>query len=734
MAIRRVLHSPVLMQRRIFIVFVVALATVGAAWFGWTYANRTTALGGPIILISVDTLRADHLPAYGYKDVETPAIDALAADALVFDQAWAHSPQTMPSHTSIFTGLLPFEHGVRDNMGFILKPGTPTLASRLRDRGFATGGFVSAYVLRNEVGIGQGFDTYDDKLPSASPEVQIGDVQRDGAVTVNAALTWLATQSSPRFFLFLHLYEPHTPYTPPDRFKRFKPYDGEIAYADELVGRLLAALKARRLYDNALIIFLSDHGEGLGDHGEMEHGLFLYRETMHVPLVIKLPRSRQAGRRVATPVQHIDLLPTILDLVRAPRVANTRGRSLAPLFDGGTIPEQGLYAEALYPRYHFGWSELYALTDARYRFIRAPRDELYDVVQDPAERRNIAAERDSTRVAMRQGLDRIMAGAAIDTPTQVTAEDRERLKALGYIGSAAETSAKAGADSLPDPKDKIQVLEQYRDALALVRAGRQREAIVAFQTMVAANPLMADVWNEIAGLLVRQGRLEEAIVAYKKQVDASPHDPAALVSVAQALIELGKLDEAKLQAELALRLIPETDKRWRASAHKMLMRIALAQNNLVDARAEAQKGQQEDPSIPLPDYLEGLIRYNAGQFAEALPYFEKAVRAVEGRAFQVPDLRYYLGDTLGRLERYPDAEQQLREEVRQFPMDLRARAGLAMLCRAQGRTADAERAIEGILQIAPTPQGFALVEKLWLMFDEPARAAAVRAQAKSAGR
>lgn len=722
------------MKRRIFIVVVVALATVGAAWFGWTYAQRTTAIGGPIILISVDTLRADHLPIYGYKDVETPSIDSLAADGLVFDQAWAHSPQTLPSHASILTGLLPFEHGVRDNMGFVLRPATATLARRLHDRGFASGGFVSAYVLRNETGIGQGFDFYDDKLPPASPEVQIGDVQRDGAETVKSALTWLATQSSPRFFLFLHLYEPHTPYTPPDRFKRFKPYDGEIAYADELVGRLVAALKERRLYDEALIVFLSDHGEGLGDHGEMEHGLFLYRETIRVPLVIKLPGRLQAGRRITTPVQHIDLVPTILDLVRAPRDTNTRGRSLAPLFDGAAIPEQGLYSEALYPRYHFGWSELYSLTDARYRFIRAPRDELYDIVQDPSERRNIAPDRDSARVAMRQGLERIMVGASVESPAQVTPEDRERLKALGYIGTSAATTTKAGADSLPDPKDKIQVLEQYRNALELVRSGRPREAIVAFQDMVAANPLMADVWNEIAGLLVRQGRLEEAVAAYKKQVDASPHDPAALVSVAQALIELGKLDEAKLQGELALRLLPETDRRWRASAHKMLMRIALARSDLVDARAEALKGQQEDPSIPLPDYLEGLIRYNAGQFADALPYFEKAVRAVEGRAFQVPDLRYYLGDTLGRLERDTEAEQQLREEVRQFPSDLRARAGLAMLYRTQGRAAEAESAIAGILKIAPTPQGFALAEKLWSMFGETARAANVRAQAKAAGR
>ncbi len=716
------------MKVRTVFLMAAIVAIAGAAWFGWRYWAASRPFAGPIVFISIDTLRADRLPIYGYEKITTPAIDALATDGLVFDHAWAHSPQTLPSHASIMTGLLPFEHGVRDNMGFSLKPGAWTLAGALRSAGYATGGFVSAYVLRADVGIGQGFDAYDDRLPAASPEVAIGDVQRDGADTLAAAEAWLSSRTSSKFFLFLHLYEPHTPYAPPARYAKGDPYDGEIAYADELVGKLIATLKSRGLYDDALIVLLSDHGEGLGDHGEMEHGLFLYRETMHVPLIVKRPGRRGAGTRVAAPVQHIDLVPSLLSMIQAPVPAGLRGRSLAPVMDGGAIPEQGLYAEAMYPRYHFGWSELYSLTDARFRFIRAPRDELYDTTNDPRERRNLAGEREQTRVAMRQALDRLMAGAAIDAPGHVSAEDRERLKALGYIGMQATVDTKAGAESLPDPKDKVHVLEQYRRGLELVRNGRTSDAIPVLKAIVDENPRMADVWSEIAGLLVRQGRHKEAIEAYKRQVEVAPHDPAAIVSVVQLLVETGRSDEARAQADAALKVLPATEGRWRAAVHKMLMRMAVARNDVATARAEAELARKEDATLPLPAFLDGLIRYNAGQYAEALPYFEQVVRETEVRTFQVPDFRYYLGDTLGRLERYDEAAKYFAEEIRFFPSSLNARAGLAMVYRVQDRVDESNRAVEAILRQAPTPEGSALAEKLWTMFGESGRAAAVRAE------
>ncbi|MEI6246232.1 MAG: sulfatase, partial [Acidobacteriota bacterium] len=359
------------------------------------------AQAGPVILISIDTLRADHLSLYGYTKGRTPNIDALAKESVVFDRAYAHAPQTLPSHTSILTGELPFEHGVRDNIGFTVRPNTPTMASLFRSAGYATGGFVSAYVLRTETGIGQGFDVYNAELPAGSLDRPLAQVQRTAPDTVSAAIRWLTSHVDPKLFLFVHLYEPHMPYEPPARFKDLAPYDGEIAAADEAIGTLMAELRRRDWYDSATIALISDHGEGLGDHGEDEHGLFLYEPTIHVPFVLKLPKERSAGRRVTTPVQHIDLLPTFAATAGFKAPAALRGRNLLPVAGGRALDAQGIYSEAMMPRYHFGWSELTSLTDERYKFIRAPKPEIYDLERDRAETTNLIADRAQVAQAMR---------------------------------------------------------------------------------------------------------------------------------------------------------------------------------------------------------------------------------------------------------------------------------------------------------------------------------------------
>jgi arylsulfatase A-like enzyme len=256
----------------------------------------------PVILISIDTLRSDHLPAYGYRGIATPNLDRFAADGIVYEHAFSHVPLTLPSHASIFTGLLPAHHGVRDNAAFHLDAKTPTIASMLRARGYATGGVISAYVLRGSTNISSGFDTYNDAIPFIEG-APTGNLARPGRETIAIAKQWIATKSTQPFFAFVHLFEPHAPYEPT--------YDGEIATADALVGDLLDSLRASNLYDDALIIVLSDHGEGLGDHGEQEHGVLLYREALQVPLIVKLPRNERKGTRVAEVVQLVDVLPTI---------------------------------------------------------------------------------------------------------------------------------------------------------------------------------------------------------------------------------------------------------------------------------------------------------------------------------------------------------------------------------------------------------------------------------------
>ena len=698
----------------------IPLITAIAAIWPALHRGAPSPADGPIVLISIDTLRADHLPVYGYRHVSTPNVDALAGDSTVFDRAYSHTPQTLPAHATILSGELPFEHGVRDNIGFTIKKDQWFLQRGLRERGWATGGFVSAFVLRKATGIDQGFDTFDSEMPAASPELSVGQVQRDGAQTLAAAERWVDARRDPRFFLFIHFYEPHKPYEPPPRYRQYLPYDGEIAYADELVGRLIDHLKAQQLYDRSTIVLLSDHGEGLGDHGEQEHGLFLYQETTHVPLMIKRPGDGRQ-RRVASPVQHIDLVPTILDLVGAPARTSLRGRSLGPLLDGtGTIKETGIYAEALYSRYHFGWSELYSLTDARYRLIRAPRDELYDLQTDPREQSSVAAGRPLIRQAMRQALESTIANASIQAPSAVSEEDQQRLAALGYVGTGSKTPLALPGDTLPDPKDKVGVLEEYRKATELAGGLKYPEATALYRKLLARDPEMSDVWLQLAQVLVRQGLTAEAVSAYREVIKRIPKDAGSLLGAGSGLLRLGKLDEARQHAELAVSASP-------APAHELLARIALARHDRDGALREARLAEQADPTLPMPLYVQGLLAYNQGQYAAALPPLVQARdQMLKRRTLQMNDLNYYIGDSLARLERYQEAEPYLLEEIRVFPHNTRARASLAMLYRAEGRNADAERAIQELLRVSPTAEGRRLAERLWTMFGEPQKAAAVK--------
>lgn len=693
----------------------------GTAFWVLNRAPSARPLDGPIVLISIDTLRADRLPAYGYTKTKTPNIDRLVADGVLFEHAYSHSPQTLPAHASILSGELPFEHGVRDNIGFSVSGDQRFVQHSLKDAGFATAGFVSAYVLRHQTGINRGFDVYDDALPAAAPDRPLGQVQRAGADTVAAARAWIDRQPSSKFFAFVHIYEPHKPYAPPARFAAGDPYDGEVEHADEIVGQLLDHLRAKSFYDRATILLLSDHGEGLGDHGEDEHGIFLYRETIRVPFIVKLPGSRGAGRRVAAPVQHVDVLPTMLEL--AGISGSHGGRSLVPVLTGsGDLPPASIYSESLSPRYHFGWSELYALTDDRYRLIRAPRDELYDIQRDPGERTSIAAERTQVRTAMRRALDEILGEAPVNAPSLVSDDDRRKLAALGYVGTQSGVSVSESGDRLPDPKDKIGVLQKYKRATDLAGSRRFEEAIALYRELLREEPDMSDVWLQLAEIYGRRGMTQDMVAAYKEAIERNPKDAAALTGAATGLLRLGKLDEARGHAQLAIEVA-------RPSAHELLARIALERGDAPTARREAQLAHEADRTLPLPAVVEGRLLHKAGQFEAAIPHFREARRALEARTLQMPDVNYYLGDCLARLERYREAEPHFLAELAVFPANARARAGLAMLYRAMARDKESEQAIADLVRHSPTREGYDLAAQLWTMFGEPRRAADARAAA-----
>ena len=562
-------------------VFAVVLVAALAGTISYT-RKGTVKPHGPIVLVSIDTLRADRLPIYGYGKGRTPALDRLASESTVFDRAYAHAPQTLPSHASMFTGLLPFDHKVRDNLGFSLKDGAATIAGAFHRAGYRTAAFVSAFVLRPETGIGQGFEVYDAEFPPAAADRSPAQVQRPGSSTLAAATKWLRAQADDRFLLFFHIYEPHRPYAPPARFAAGDAYDGEVWYSDELVGSLLDVLKERKWYDGATIVLMADHGEGLGDHGELEHGLFLYDEVIRVPWLVRLPNGRRATNRVKEPIQHIDLFPTLAELFGLTLPSGLRGRSLVAALDGRhQLPPQGIYAEALYPRYHFGWSELVSLTDERYRYIKAPHEELYDLERDPGERTNIIGERGQAAAALRSGLDGLIAGRGIDAPSPVSASDRERLAALGYVGTQTASATVAG-DTLPDPKDMAGVLRKYRQAVDLIGGERLDEGTALLREILEEHPEMTDVWSQYGAALVRMGRNSEALRAYQQVIKRrlDPTEASGPLGAAAALIALGRLDEARTHAELAVSGAP-------APAHQALANIAIAQKQY---RRSAQTG------------------------------------------------------------------------------------------------------------------------------------------------
>ncbi len=542
-------------------------------------SGRRLPEGTPVVLISIDTLRSDRLPVYGYDRVDTPAIDGLRRDGILYRRAYTQVPLTLPSHVSLLTGLLPPEHGVRDNLGFTVNAGaTPMLQHRLRAAGYATGGAVSAFVLRGATGVAAGFDRFDDDIELAAdghgPGIQA--VQRPGGETLDAIVPWLRSVAGAPFFLFFHIFEPHTPYAPPPELAaRYEdPYDGEVAAADAIVGRLLTELEALDAFDRALIILLADHGEGLGDHGEDEHGVFLYRSTLQVPLIIKLPGGDRAGEEVDEPVQLIDVVPTVVDALGLEPDDRLTGRSLLDPA-GSPGDRRPIFAETMFPRLHFGWSDLGSVIVGRHQLIDAPSPELYDLIADQDQVDNLVRRQPDLEASLRTFLadyDRTP-----PEPAAVDPETRSNLQALGYIGEASITDDAA----LPDPKSRIGVLGEIRRAHRSFAAGDFETAATSFRSIVDAEPGIEDAWEYLALAEIALGRPEAAAETYRRALRAAPHSTKLAMRAAILFARLGRFDEAALQAERATTYDP-------AAAHGLLAQIAFRRGDLDAAEDEAR--------------------------------------------------------------------------------------------------------------------------------------------------
>ncbi len=671
----------------------------------------------PIILISIDTLRADRLPMYGYRGVETPALDALRADSVLFTNAWSHSPLTLPSHATIMTGALPAAHGVRDNTGFRLSGDVPSLASILKANGYATAAAVSAFILRESTGMNAGFDVYDDQLQRPRGETSLGHIQRPGDETVAAARSWIEPRARQPFFYFLHLYEPHSPYEPPEPFaSRYasSPYDGEIAHSDAIVGRFLAFLKEKGIYDRAMIVLVSDHGEGLGDHGEDEHGIFLYREAISVPMLIKLPRQALATAEIGAPAALLDVAPTIL---HAAGVAPPKAMKGVVLLDGARtpdVPERPIYSETFYPRFHFGWSELHSIVEGSEHYIDAPRPELYDFEADPGERVNLVTERRRRFVALRGAI------AAYESepsaPSPISAEEAEKLAALGYIGGAAAPSR----GPRPDPKDKIGTFRELQDAFRLARQRKDAEALVAFDRLLEKEPEMVDLWDVRSKTLLRLGRTKEAIASAKEALRRNPAATHIAADLANALLLEGELGEARAHAELALRSDP-------GKAHAILARVALAAGDLSTAENEARAAVAAGGDVKAALFTLARVQQRRGDWSGVLE--------TTGRLTTPPLIRgvsSMRGDALARLGRDADAEAAFRAEIRAFPDSSEAARRLVLLLVAQDRNEEATKVIRDLAAASPKAATYRTIAETLGVVGDDAGARYWNARAKGA--
>jgi len=670
----------------------------------------------PVVLISIDTLRADRLPVYGYGGTETPAIDALRRDAILFEKAFSHYPITLPSHVSILTGLLPPEHGVRDNSGYRLDAGqVPFLPRLLKGRGYRTGAAVSVYLLHRDTGLGDSFDFYEDSI-DLEGEGSLGESQRPGTVTLRHAEEWLGSVAGQPFFLFFHIYEPHTPWQPPEPFasRHAHPYDGEVAAADAVVGGLLDALRRLGVYDEAIIVLLSDHGEGLGDHGEREHGILLYREALHVPLLLKLPGSHLAGRRVAAPAQLVDVHPTIARLVGEPGVEAV---TLLDLLQGDQR-ERAVYSETHYPRLHLGWSDLASLIAGGLHYIEGPDPELYDLAADPGETRNILRERAADSSELRDRLAEHR--RELQAPSEVDPEAARRLAALGYLA----TRAPARDGPLADPKSQLHVLEELTAAF---RARARRDypsAATAFQRVVAENPGMTDAWENLAECLHRLGRLAEAVKAFERAMALSRGADHVALGAALVFLDAGELAQARAHAKLAVETIP-------AAAQRVLARVALAEEDLEKAEEHARAALAVRPNDTASQVMLAQVAVERGELDEAQRLIARAEQEQAKRHGEktTPGLFLTKGDILARQGLTREAEESFRREIEQNRADTRAYTRLALVYALGNRPREAVSTLRRMVEDNETPPAYAAAVEALRVLGDPQAANAVLAHA-----
>ena len=506
-----------------------------------------------VIVITVDTLRADRIGCYGFDRIETPTMDMFAARGVKFDRCYGPTPLTLPSHTTLFTGTQPAFHGVRDNGGFIVPAELTTMAELYKAKGYATSAFVAAYVLDSKWGLDQGFDHYFDQFDlSRFERISLGTVQRPADEVIDEVLPWIEANKDRPFFTWIHLYDPHTPYEPPPEFAAKypkNPYLGEIAFTDSQLGRLWDFLVRHGLTDDLFLVFASDHGESLGEHQESTHGFFVYQAAIHVPLIFVTPFPEIQGVATTQVSGLADVLPTLCEMSGLPVPGEVQGRSLVPFFFQPDKTVRALaYAESFYPRFHFGWSELKSVQDDRWKLIIAPVPELYDLANDPGEQRNLVYLEKKAFAALSAEAERYIEEAGRDAIevdfSKIDEDTREKLAALGYIGSFTDMSLDKGR-VLANPKDKIGIFNELSRARELGMGADPEEGARIIRAIIDEDPDIASAHFSLGNIYFKLRKFTEAVEAFKRSLDIKPDDSFTVINIANSYVSLGRFDDAE---------------------------------------------------------------------------------------------------------------------------------------------------------------------------------------------
>jgi arylsulfatase A-like enzyme/Tfp pilus assembly protein PilF len=654
--------------------------------------------GDNVLFVTIDTLRADHLPAYGRQDVKTPGIDSLAARGVLFERCLAATPLTLPSHTTIFSGTLPLHHAVRDNGAFEVPKQLPLLPELFKRSGYATAAFVGAFVLDSRWKLNRGFDEYFDQFDTRKANlISIGDIERPAGEVADAALAWLERRPPKPFFLWVHFYDPHAPYAPPPPFAEEyadRPYLGEIAYVDSQLSRVLAYLDGHGLSRTTAVVLAGDHGESLGTHQEEGHGFFVYQETLHVPLLV-VPPGRMKASRAGPIVSLVDVMPTVAALAGLPLPAGVQGRSLVPLLSRrGRLDDRPAYAETYYPRFHFGWSELVSIQDGRWKLIESSDPELYDLAADPGETKNLAAtdreryltmKRQLTSFVGQQGRNPLNANPAVQDPEAV-----RKLASLGYLTGQSEAPAEA-AGPLPPPRSKVGVYDKLSKARALAVTD-PKSAATMLREVLASDPEVVDAQTALANVYLRERREKDAIPLLEEAARRRPRDVTIVIALAIALRSASRsgdaekllesrvangLEDGRLDFLLASmieargdRVVADTWFRRGAALdprsapwHAAMAEVLVNRDDLDGAEHEAAAALEIDPRVQGAHLVRAAVLEKRGRDQEALEEYarEVAVNAVDERSFRA------LAALTARLSR-PDAEAAaLNESMRRHP-------------------------------------------------------------------